>query len=163
MVLIQGDSSKCFRTVAYNFPLTLAWRAARPWECQEQGQSISSWWSAGRGYQFNLQPWPESAASVWTCKGARVTTRLQSWWMSDRWEPCKTNLLYPCWYDCTLLQSESEGDGVLQRGKHQAELVGPSGSLSPAPLHNNPSVHPEAQSTPLSLPSGKVYCQHCGL
>lgn len=35
MVLIQGDSSKCFRTVAYNFPLTLAWRAARPWECQK--------------------------------------------------------------------------------------------------------------------------------
>lgn len=85
------------------------------------------------GISLTCSPRPESAgaASARACKGDCVTMRLESWWMSDWWEPCKTNLLYPCWCDCTLLQRESEEDGVLQKGKHSTEVVVPSGSRCP--------------------------------
>lgn len=64
--------------------------------------SIRAWYNIGLGYQFNLQPqdleW-KHVASTCICKGYFVTVRLEGWWMSDWWEPCKTNLLCPYWYD----------------------------------------------------------------
>lgn len=73
----------------------------------------------------------EHAASAGACKGYCVTVRLESWWMLACWEPCKTNLLCPCWYDFTL-SSERVRKMKYYRGAHKAEPIGPYGSLSPA-------------------------------
>lgn len=92
--------------------------------------------------------------------------------MSDWQEPCKANLMRPCWYDFTLFQWEREEDGVLNKiaGKHRAKPVEPCShwaqplqSQVACPMTVTLSVQPEAQSTFMAVPLRKMQWQHCNL